>query len=153
MSGVVGEEGLEFVGVVSSPFVQPPCFILSIGEGLPVVSLAFAIRSSELPAVCEKSVGAISGVKGEMPRPSILAAAAVCCLSTLSGSVAVVDGREKSSCDAVVLACCAAPLTTRPSAFDAEAGLFHSGCGSRPMMFSRPVPARAHSHIPRRGGD
>lgn len=101
VSGVVGDAGFEFVGVVSSPFVQSPCFIIS-GDGLPVVSDAFAIRSSELPAVCEKSVGAISGEKGEMPRPSILAAAAVCCVSTLSGSVAVAEGREKSSCEMVI---------------------------------------------------
>lgn len=152
VSGVVGDVGLDAVGVVSSPFVHAPCFMIR-GEGEPVVSEALAIKSSDEPAVCEKSVGGISVPKGEMPKPSIFAAAAVSCRSMLSGSVAVADGTSKSSCDSVVFPFCCAPLSTRPSALDADAGPFHSGCGSLPMMFSRPVPARAHSQIPRRGGD
>jgi hypothetical protein len=49
------------------------------------------------------------------------------------------------------------PLFARP--FDvalnflAVGGPLHSGCGMRPIMFRRPVPALAHSHMPRRDGD
>ena len=67
------------------------------------------------------------------------------------------EGMEKSSCGVlgVVVGCVWVPLTITASGFgdDDDAGLFHSGCGSRPMMLSLPVPALAHSHIPRRGYD
>lgn len=152
VSGVVGEVGFDAVGVVSSRFVHASCLII-LGEGEPVVSEALAIRSSEDRFVCEKSLGDINVPRLDIPRPSIFAAAAVSCLSTSFGSVAVADGISKSSCESVVLPFCCAPLTTRPSAFDADDGPFHSGCGRRPMMFSLPVPALAHFQMPRRGGD
>lgn len=89
----------------------------------------------------------------EMPRPSILAAAATCCCSSLSGSVAVVVGMLKSSCaSGIVPMSGVAPLTVKSAKAFVVAGPFHSGCGRRPMMLRRPVPALAHSQIPRREG-
>ena len=152
VSGVVGEVGFDAVGVVSFPFVQASCLMI-LGDGEPVVSEALAMRSSDDRFVCEKSFGDIMWPRWDMPKPSSFAAAAVCWFSALSGSVAVADGMSKSSCESVVLPFSWAPLTTRPSAFDADAGPFHSGCGSLPMMLNLPVPALAHSQIPRRGGD
>jgi hypothetical protein len=152
VSGVVGEVGLEFVGVVSFPFVHASCLMI-LGEGEPVVSEALAIRSSEDRFVCEKSFGDIMVPRLDIPKPSILAAAAACCRSRLSGSVAVADGISKSSYDSVVLPFSCAPLTTKPSAFEADAGPFQSGCGNLPIMFNLPVPALAHCQMPRRGGD
>lgn len=152
VSGVVGDVGLDAVGVVSFPLVQARWFMIR-GDGEPVVSDALAMRSSDEPAVCEKSVGGMRVPKGEIPRPSILAAAVAFCCSMLSGSVAVDDGMSKSSCDSVVFPFSCGPLTTKPSAFDADTGLVQSGCGSLPMMLRRPVPARAQSQIPLRGGD
>lgn len=152
VSGVVGEVGFDAVGVVSCPFVHASS-LMGLGDGEPVVSDALAMRSSDDRFVCENSLGDIIVLRLDMPRPSIFAAAAVVCRSILSGSVVVADGMSKSSRDSVVLPCSCAPLTTRASALDDAAGPFHSGCGSRPMMFSRPVPALAHCQIPRRGGE
>lgn len=150
--GVVGDAGFDPVGVVSSPFVHTSC-LMTLGDGEPVVSEAFAMRSSEDRFVCEKSFGDINVPRLEMPSPSIFAAAAVSSRPRLSGSVAVADGMSKSSCESVVFPFANAPFTTRSSAFDVDVGLFHSGCGRRPMIFSLPVPALAHSQMPRRGGD
>lgn len=91
VSGVVGEVGFDPVGVVSSPFVHSPCFMI-MGDGEPVVSEALAIKSSEECFVCEKSLGDPIMFKLDMPRPSIFATTAVSCRSTLSGSVAVAEG-------------------------------------------------------------
>lgn len=153
--GLAGEPTLEPVGVVSSLYVQAAC-LNSMGDGEPVVSDMLAMRSSDEPFVWLKSWGDMDGIMGlraEMPSPSILAAAVSCCWGRLSGSVAVVEGMEKSSWGEEGFAGRWAPLTTKLEAFEAELGLFHSGWGRRPMMFSFPVPARAQSQMPRRGGN
>lgn len=88
----------------------------------------------------------------EMPSPSILAAIATCCCSSSSGFVAVADGILKSSCTSDIVPT-ATPLTAVKSCrVFVVAGPFHSGCGRRPMILRRPVPALAHSQIPRREG-
>ena len=153
--GLVGDPALDPVGVVSSLYVHAAC-LNSMGDGEPVVSDILAMRSSDEPFVWLKSWGdkdESMGLRAEMPRPSIFAAAVSCCWERLSGSVAVVEGMEKSSWGESVFAGRWAPFTTRSEAFGAEPGLFHSGWGRRPMMFNFPVPARAQSQMPRRGGD
>jgi hypothetical protein len=96
VSGVDGGLSLEAAdGVLASPLVQCSTSC-SLDSGLPVLDAA-ATSSSEDRFVCAN--------EGDMkvlltsPGPSSFALMDSLCCSTLSGSVAVVEGILKSSCD------------------------------------------------------
>jgi hypothetical protein len=80
------------------------------------------------------------------PKPSILAAIASsgCCKSFIC--IAVVDGMLKPSCVSGMVLILFEMTTCDP------VEPFHSGCGMRPVMFSRPVPTLAQPQIPRCDG-
>lgn len=82
VSGVIGDVDFDPVGVVSSPCIHVSCLTI-LGDGDPVVSEAFAMRSSEDLFVCEKSFGDIIVPMPMlvMPNPSIFAAVAIRCRS------------------------------------------------------------------------
>lgn len=116
---------------------------LALGEGEPVID---ATSSSDDRLVWENNG---SAVVFAIPTPSILATAAVSCNSALSGSVDVDAGMLKSSKDSAVLPASCTPLTADVTALVVIIGPFHSGCGIRPIIPSRPVPALAQPQIPR----
>jgi hypothetical protein len=95
---------------------------IKVGDGVPVVSEAAPMRSSDEHLVCAKVGECCIGPILVMPNPSILAAAATCCRSVFSGSVSVVDGIWKSSCGSVIVPFSGVPLDTVE-----DVGLFHSG--------------------------